>query len=120
MFTPAMLLETASSRAVTWRVQPPVPSRTCASEKEKRRFGNVPWSVDGGRSMSGFCMSRMRLRGPGSVPPWPGRIGCGREVASCAADAVDARPATADAANRLRREIGSMSLSCLLKRPVRA
>jgi hypothetical protein len=33
------------------------------------RFGSVPRSVEGGTSISGFCRSRIKLRGPGSVPP---------------------------------------------------
>src|SRR3981189_283024 len=42
MFTPAIFLEMPNSRTVTWRVQPPLSSRICASAIEKRRFGNVP------------------------------------------------------------------------------
>ena len=34
MFTPAMPLETPSSRTVTWRVHRPNSSRICGSEKE--------------------------------------------------------------------------------------
>src|SRR5262245_2414321 len=48
--------------------------------------------------MSGFCNSTGILRGPGSVPPRPGRIGCGGVgapgVCALAAAAVT-RPAAA-------------------------
>jgi hypothetical protein len=69
MLTPAIVVETGSSRTVTWRVHPPDWSLMWASENEKRRFGSVPESVDGGTSTSGFWRSRSTLRGPRSVPP---------------------------------------------------
>ena len=83
MFTPAMFFDTPSSRSVTWRVQPPLSCRTCASAKENRRLGSVPWSVEGGFSMSGLACSRARLRGPGSLPPVPGfRLGINSAAAA--------------------------------------
>src|SRR6266851_3305014 len=61
--------------------------------------------------MSGFCWSRNALRGPGSVPPAPGRLGIGMVCPVCAwaAVAAIARPPAAVAANTLRREMFVMS-----------
>src|SRR5580700_673038 len=51
----------------------------------------------------------MRLRGPGSVPPRPGRCGCGTgPLCAAAAFAAVRTPPAALAANRSRREIGFM------------
>ena len=62
----------------------------------------------GRTSRSGFCRSLTRLRGPGSVPPCPGRCGCGTGSPVCAPAAVAAvnNPPTAAAANNVRR-VGS-------------
>merc|ERR1712093_300967 len=40
-------------------------------------LGKLPWSVLGGRSMSGFCLSRSLFRGPIMVAPSPLRHGRG-------------------------------------------
>ena len=61
MFTPASVVATGNSRAVTSRVQPPSSRRMGASENENRRLGMVPRSVSGGRSMSGFWRSRSHV-----------------------------------------------------------
>src|SRR5271170_4671664 len=58
MFTPAIDFDTPSSRAVTWRVQPPLDCLTWASANENLRLGNVPESVAGGFRRSGFWASR--------------------------------------------------------------
>jgi hypothetical protein len=42
MFTPAIVVEIASSRCVTSRDQPPVRIFICASANENRRFGTEP------------------------------------------------------------------------------
>jgi hypothetical protein len=77
------------------------------------RFATVPWSVGGGMKMSGFCISIGRLRGPGSVPPRPGRIGCGGlpcpDVCALAEAAAVTRPA-APVARTVRRD-GAMGRS---------
>src|SRR5580658_9458399 len=94
MFTPAIDFETPSSRAVTWRVQPPLDCLICASDKENRRLGKVPESVAGGLSMSGFWPSRTTSPGTGSVPPTPGALigsrGC---AADCPVEAASTAPA---------------------------
>src|SRR6266542_4133223 len=54
--------------------------------------------------MSGFWASRARLRGPGSVPPRPGRWGCGAPFCAEAVVAAAAIPA-AVAVIIFRREI---------------
>src|ERR1700742_5143002 len=111
-----MVVEMASSRCVTCRVQPPSVCRVCASAKEKRRFGSVPLSVDGGLSMSGFSRSRVISRGPGSFPPMPGeRLGCGTCGLVCpmAAELAAISPPAAPTARMSRREIGFMLLSLL-------
>src|SRR4051812_21056512 len=77
MFTPARVVATGNSLAVTCRAQPPSWRRLWASEKENFRLGKVPESVRGGASMSGFWRSRSRLRGPGSVAPAFPLTGCG-------------------------------------------
>src|SRR5271163_542276 len=100
MFTPAIDFETPSSRAVTWRVQPPLDCLTCASANENLRLGNVPESVAGGFRRSGFWPSRATSRGTGSVPPTPdARLGSGGGSADCAAVA----PITAPAATAVDR-----------------
>jgi len=112
MSTPAISLEMPSSRSVTWRVQP---SRMCEAEKGNFRFATVPWSVGGGTKMSGFCISIGMLRGPGSVPPLPGRIGCGGlpcpVVCALAEAAAVTRPA-APVVRTVRRDgaMGSLLL----------
>src|SRR5882757_8650419 len=121
MLTPARVLEIPNSRCVTCRVQPPEDWRMCPSAKEKRRFGSVPESVDGGLSMSGFSRSRVRSRGPGSVPPVPGeRLGCGTCGAVCPMAAVVAvrSPPAAPTASMSRREIWFMMLSRLQSLPI--
>ena len=111
MSTPAISLEMPSSRSVTWRVQPPRSSRICDAENGNLQFATVPWSVGGGTKMSGFCNSIGMLRGPGSVPPRPGRIGCGGLPCPvvCALAAAVTRPAAA-VLRTVRRE-GAMALS---------
>jgi hypothetical protein len=64
MFTPASVVAIGNSRAVTSRAQPPSSSRLWASEKENFKLGTSPESVFGGASMSGFCRSRAKFRGP--------------------------------------------------------
>src|SRR5258706_7504145 len=52
----------------------------------------------------------MTLRGPGSVPPWPGRCGIGGGLPVCALARLAAvkRPPAAVAESMVRREMGSM------------
>src|SRR6516165_922823 len=57
--------------------------------------------------MSGFCNSSGTLRGPGSVPPRPGRIGCGvppGAVGVCALAAATVAIPTAAVLSTVRRE----------------
>jgi len=57
--------------------------------------------------MSGFCNSTGTLRGPGSVPPRPGRIGCGVPAGAlgvCALAAATAAMPTAAVLRTVRRE----------------
>src|SRR5262249_852311 len=57
--------------------------------------------------MSGFCSSSGTLRGPGSVPPRPGRIGCGVPAGAlgvCALAAATVASPTAAVLSTLRRE----------------
>ena len=93
MLTPASSTLVGSSRIVVCLAQPPscasVSCRhynpkciatsilVCESAKLHLRFGIVPWSVEGGRTMSGCCRSRSGLRGPGISDPFPLRIGSG-------------------------------------------
>src|ERR1700733_14733539 len=65
--TPAMVVETGNSRAVTCRVHPPLSIRLCARAKEYLNGFTVPLSVDGAHSESGFCAARGRFFGLGSV-----------------------------------------------------
>jgi hypothetical protein len=101
--TPAIFLETPSSRTVTCRVQPPDSSRTRESEKVGQRA-----VTSGGRDehRSGFYRSRKRLRGPGSAPPRPGRCGCGTGPL-CAAAAFRQRTLPTDFVVRSGPWIGS-------------
>jgi hypothetical protein len=46
----------------------------------------MPWSVAGGRKRSGFNLSTIASRGPGSVPPRRGRLGWGGGCNFCGAD----------------------------------
>src|SRR6202020_1978770 len=107
MLTQAMFLEMPSSRAVTWRVQPPDSRRMCESSNEKRKFGSVPWSVAGGERMSGFWLARTGFFGPGLVPPCPGLVGCGMGglVCACATVAAESAPPAAATASMSRREM---------------
>ena len=107
MLTPAMFLETPSSRTVTCRVQPPNSRRIWESSNEKRKFGSVPWSVAGGERMSGFWLARTGFFGPGLVPPLPGRVGCGigGAVCACATVAAESAPPAAATASMSRREM---------------
>src|SRR5262244_1657213 len=57
--------------------------------------------------MSGFCNSTGTLRGPGSVPPRPGRIGCGVPAGAlgvCALAAATVAIPTAAVLRMARRE----------------
>src|SRR6516162_9262363 len=57
--------------------------------------------------MSGFCNSTGTLRGPGSVPPRPGRIGCGVPDGAfgvCALAAATLANPTAAVLRTVRRE----------------
>jgi len=57
--------------------------------------------------MSGFCNSSGTLRGPGSVPPRPGRIGCGVPAGAfgvCALAAATVAIPTAAVLETVRRE----------------
>src|SRR5580658_4140552 len=87
--TPAMVVEIGNSRAVTWRVQPPLSTRLRAREKEYLNGFTVPLSVDGDHSESGFSAARGRFCGPGSdsfgALCVTGRCGCGPALASFAA-----------------------------------
>src|SRR3954452_1874580 len=61
--------------------------------------------------MSGFCCSIGMLRGPGSVPPRPGRIGCGGLPCPVVCALAEAAAATRPAAPVVRtvRRDGAMS-----------
>ena len=66
--------------------------------------------------MSRFSRSRVRSRGPGSLPPRPGaRLGCGTCGLVCpmAAEVAARSPPAAPTATMSRREIGFMMLSRL-------
>src|SRR5271163_771873 len=113
MFTPAIDFDTPSSRAVTWRVQPPLDCLTWASANENLRLGKVPESVAGGLRRSGFWASRVTSPGTGSVPPTPGaRLGSGGDSAARAAEAVITAPA-ATAVDRISRRETSLIQSSL-------
>src|SRR3954466_13348609 len=84
MLTPAMDVETGSSRTVTSRDQPPSYVRLFARENGYLKVGTrLLESVSGGHVESAFCPSSVALPGPGSVLPRP------------AAMAAEARPAIA-------------------------
>ena len=71
-FTPAIAFETPSSRAVTWRVQPPLDCRTCASAKENLQIGQG-CRIGRGRIEDVWVLSLAgHVAGTGSVPPTPG------------------------------------------------
>src|SRR5271154_7437244 len=65
--TPARVFETASSRWVTSRDQPPSCRRLWAKAKGYLKVCTPPASVDGGLKESGFWASRTELTGPGSL-----------------------------------------------------
>src|SRR5215472_5964286 len=67
MSTPAMLLETGSSRTVTSRDQPPLCRRLCENENGYLKGGTPPASVSGGSNELLFCASISGLLGPGSL-----------------------------------------------------
>src|SRR5271163_2774904 len=116
MFTPAIDFDTPSSRAVTWRVQPPLDCLTWASANENLRLGNVPESVAGGLMRSGFWASRTTSPGTGSEPPTPGaRVGSGVGSADLAVEAVITAPA-ATAVERISRRDNSLISSSLRRR----
>src|ERR1700677_4382777 len=62
-----MVVEIGNSRAVTWRVQPPLSTRLRAKEKGYLNGFTVPLSVGGDHSEFGFSAARGRFCGPGSV-----------------------------------------------------
>src|SRR5438270_100682 len=65
--TPAMVVETGNSRAVTCRVQPPLSTRLRDRENEYLNGFTVPLSVGGDHSESGFSAAKGRFCGPGSL-----------------------------------------------------
>src|SRR5580700_9030247 len=65
--TPAIDLETGSSRTVTSRDHPPSCILLCASPKGYLNVGTAPASEGGGKNESGFCASRVGLPGPGAL-----------------------------------------------------
>src|SRR4029077_16365992 len=67
MSTPAMVVETASSRTVTSRDHPPSCSRLWAKEKGYLKVCTPPASVGGGAPESRFDASRPGFVGPGSL-----------------------------------------------------
>src|SRR6266566_1565200 len=68
MLTPAMDLETGSSRTVTSRDHPPSYVRLFAKENGYLKFcTKLLESVPGGQIESGFCASSGELTGPGSL-----------------------------------------------------
>src|SRR5215467_9738781 len=67
MSTPAMVLETGSSRTVTSRDQPPLCKRLCENENGYLKGGTPPASVSGGSNEDWFCASISGLVGPGSL-----------------------------------------------------
>src|SRR6266550_6763407 len=68
MLTPAMDLETGSSRTVTSRDHPPSYVRLFAKENGYLKFcTRLLESVPGGQVESGFWPSRIGLAGPGSL-----------------------------------------------------
>src|SRR6516162_1699414 len=71
IFTPAIAVDTASSRTVTSRDQPPECRRLCASEKGYLNVCTPPASVLGGRIESLFCASSSAFFGPGSLVAGP-------------------------------------------------
>jgi hypothetical protein len=54
MLTPAMAFEIGSSRIVTSRAHPPSSMRMWLSANDHFRFGMVPWSDVGERTVKGF------------------------------------------------------------------
>src|SRR5216684_6797759 len=68
MFTPAIDLETGSSRTVISRDHPPSYVRLFAKENGYLNVGTrLLESVSGGHMESGFCASSAGLAGPGSL-----------------------------------------------------
>ena len=62
-----IVVEIGSSRAVTWRVHPPLETRFRASPNEYLKGGTVPLSVSGDQFESGFCPSSAAFFGPGAL-----------------------------------------------------
>src|ERR1700683_4116998 len=115
--TPAMDLETASSRIVTSRDHPPSCMRFGASPKGYLKVCTPPASVGGGKNESGFCPSSAGLPGPGALALRSLTVGEGFSSWP-AASADDSMPAAASAADPIprnpRRENVSFSAFSLL------
>src|ERR1700721_2593872 len=117
MSTPAIDLETGSSRTVTSRDHPPSCIRLWESAKGYLNVCTPPASVGGGRKESGFCASSAGLPGPGALALRLSFVGyC---FWSCpAALAVDISPAAASAADPIpknpRRETASFLASSVI------
>src|ERR1700683_4927963 len=67
MSTPAIDLETGSSRTVTSRDHPPSCILLCAIPKGYLNVGTAPASEGGGKNESEFCASKVALPGPGAL-----------------------------------------------------
>src|SRR6516225_8751291 len=105
MFTPAMLLDTSSSRTVTSRDHPPECSLLCPKENGYLNGGTPPLSVGGGLSELGFWVSTDAFMASESLSlrSWSGFEDC-----ECRTFVVDVTPATASApgltSKKARRE----------------
>src|SRR5580658_6243395 len=67
ILTPAIVLETSSSRTVTSRDQPPSCNRLWPKANGYLKVCTPPASVGGGFPAEGFCESRGEFTGPGSL-----------------------------------------------------
>src|SRR5579863_757106 len=102
MSTPAIDLDTASSRTVTSRDHPPSCIRLCESPKEYLKVCTPPASVGGGKKESGFWASIGGFPGPGALALRSSLLGyC---FCSCPSESdADNIPAAARAAELIPR-----------------
>src|SRR5699024_2595670 len=79
ILTPASVSEIGSSLVVVSRDQPPSFILICDSAYGHFKLGNVPLSVTGGVTVSGFCFSIASFLAPNISPPLPSLIGFGAD-----------------------------------------
>jgi protease I len=77
-----MAFEIGNSRMVVPRAQPPSSIRMWLSANDHFRFGMVPWSEVGGRTVKGSCRSRSAFRGPTMSAPSPSLTGSAADMLS--------------------------------------